>query len=125
MTINNKTLNTNNDILQRSAGFTILEVLVALFIASAFLAPLSFWFYKSKLNQAAYEKYYCTQLLKSSMHKAFLKNKKKKITEQFMLPKKYTIVITATQDGEGTLYAGLIKNSKGFVLSSLIMGRYD
>lgn len=38
----------------RRRGFTVLEILVAMVLATAVLLPSSLWLYKKRVNQAAY-----------------------------------------------------------------------
>ena len=49
-----------------------METLVAMLLVSAVALPASLWLYRSRANNAAWERFQAVQLLEQRMHRAFL-----------------------------------------------------
>jgi prepilin-type N-terminal cleavage/methylation domain-containing protein len=118
-------VSTENVIKNNINGFTLLEVIVSLLICSIIITPLSLWFYRNHQNQLAWDKYYATQLLKKELHRAFLEKRDMKSEEELQTSKYYKITIDVQSDKNETIYLGTVHDSRGTILSNLVISRYD
>jgi len=58
--------------LIRQKGFTLIETLFALTLASTILLPASLWLYHSRASRAALAKFRATQVLEMEMNRAVI-----------------------------------------------------
>lgn len=55
-----------------SAGFTLVETVVAMLLVSVVALPASLWLYRSRANHAAWERFHAAQALERRMNRALL-----------------------------------------------------
>ncbi len=58
--------------MKRQKGFTLIEVLVALAIATAILSPMTLWFYNTGVNRLAWQQHQGIQLCRLFLNRAYL-----------------------------------------------------
>ena len=83
------------------------------------------WFLKSGPNQAAYEKYYAVQSLKSQMQRAYLVGETKKIRKTIEKPRYLNINIEVEKHRNEIKYSGTVLNRKKKTITELVMTRYE
>ena len=106
-----------------SKGFTLIEVLAALTIISVFVAPLTLMFYKSHVNQRAYQKYYANQLLKKELNRAVVEKRIRKKT--IKVSPVYQVVIEVEQQRGEILYQGRVYHKQKGLFTSFQVSRYE
>ncbi len=102
-------------------GFSLIETLIAMIIASVFLFPLSAWFYRRTENQAATEKFMATQILENRLQRAYLLKPHSVFLEQMSAAPFLQIKIDIVKDGKETILRGIASNKQGKVISQLQM----
>ncbi len=104
--------------LKSKQGFTLIETLIALCLASAVLLPTSLWFYRSHASRAAYEKFQATQELERSMQRTFLLGLEQDWKDEVLLPGlplPYRLEIRVLAKNGEIRYLGSAKNHEGVI----------
>jgi hypothetical protein len=91
-------------------------------LVSAILLPASFWLYRSRTSQAAWERFRAVQLLEMRMNRAFLIRPDKDWSEEIPDPGYLRLEIHPVTDGPETRLLGTAKDRKGKVLVKLQSG---
>jgi prepilin-type N-terminal cleavage/methylation domain-containing protein len=94
-------------------GFTLIETLVALILVTSVALPASLWFYRSRMNQAAMERFKAVQLLESKMNRALLGRLEKHYQESISLGGIKQLEIRHKRDGDEHYLFGRVIHSSG------------
>ncbi len=96
-----------------SKGFTLLEIMIAMAMAMAFIAPSAYWFSKSRSNQAAFRKFIVCHELELEMQEAQVLQDEKSRSRKLNWPLPATLTIEAKKTGsEIRLHGWVSDNSK-------------
>lgn len=105
--------------MNRERGFTLVETLMAMVIVAAVLLPASLWFYRSRTNHAAWERFRAVQLLEDRMNRAVLLRESPALGEQVPGLPPLRIEIRIEDQGGGRRMVGTAKDGRGKVLARL------
>jgi prepilin-type N-terminal cleavage/methylation domain-containing protein len=106
-------------VLLRQRGFTLVETLIAMSLASAVLLPASLWLYHSSASRAALEKFRANQALETEMNRALILKRADDAVTEFREPGYLRLEIRVDRDGKETRLLGTARDRKGRVLSAL------
>ena len=108
-----------NHPIRSRQGFTLVETLVALALISAVMLPASFWLYRSRTSEAAWERFRAVQVLEMKMNRALLERWEKDRSEEIPGPGYLRLQIRVVQDGAETKLLGSASDRKGRPITSL------
>ncbi len=94
-------------------GFTLVETLIAMVLATAFLVPLSTWLYKNHVNQRALNRFCALSLLETELHRAFLQREEKTIFKEYEVPCRCRVEIEPELIGDEVKLSGKVLGLSG------------
>ena len=100
-------------------GFTLIETLIALSLASAILLPASLWLYHSRASRAALVKFHATQALEQEMNRALLLRPDHDVTTERLGHGYLRMRIRAVRDGKENRLIGTAFDRQGRSLAVL------
>ena len=108
------------------SGFTLVEVLIALIIATAILAPASLWMTRNRVNQGATERLLALQELELAMNRLMIQNDfpERFPIEKQISPNKNLVITGKLENGEMRLH-GRVNDELGNILVELQASRFQ
>ena len=100
-------------------GFTLVETLVAMVLVSTVLLPASFWLYRSRTSEAAWDRFRAVQVLEMKMNRAWLQHLEQDWAEVIPGSQRLRLEIRLVADGAETRLMGTVRDRKGKVITSL------
>lgn len=100
-------------------GFTLIETLVALTLASAVLLPASLWLYHSHASRAALAKFHAVQALEAEMNRALLLRLDHDAASERREPFPLRLRVRAVRDGKETRLIGTAQDRQGRIIAGM------
>jgi prepilin-type N-terminal cleavage/methylation domain-containing protein len=100
-------------------GFTLVETLMAMSLAGAFLLPASFWLYHSRSSRAALEKFRATQALQTELHRALVLRLDHDTEKDVPGPPLMRLSLHVRKDADEVRISGKATDRKGRSLAEL------
>lgn len=100
-------------------GFTLVETVIALILATTILVPASLWLYHSRASRAALARFHAAQALEAEMHKAQLLRRADDAASEIAGPPWLRVEIGAVADGDEMLLIGTATDRRGVPLARL------
>lgn len=105
-------------------GFTLVETLIAMTLASAVLLPASFWLYHSRASRAAWDKFRATQALESELDRAVLLRWDHDATREMSSPFYLKLIVHIERNADETRILGQALDRQGRPLAELQSGYF-
>jgi prepilin-type N-terminal cleavage/methylation domain-containing protein len=100
-------------------GFTLIETLIALALASAVLLPASLWLYHSHASRAALTKFHAVQALEEEMNRALLLRLDHDASSERREPFPLRLRVRAARDGNETRLIGTAEDRQGRIIAGM------
>ncbi len=104
---------------RNAGGFTLVETLVAMVLVSAVLLPASFWLYRSRTSEAAWDRFRAVQILEMKINRAWIQRQEQDGSEEIPGSQHLRLEIHVVKDGAETRLMGTVRDRKGKPVTSL------